>query len=134
MKIAMKTLPTQSIQIKGAAQNMLAVRTVFCAAGFSVLFFLSQAVFAADFEATLTIKNHVFAPAVLDVPAGQRVKLSIVNEDATPEEFESHSLNREKVVQGNSKIVVFIGPLAAGKYDYFGEYNPKTAKGTIVAK
>ena len=95
---------------------------------------LAQPAFAADVEATLTIKNHLFSPAVLDVPAAQRIKLTIVNEDDTPEEFESHSLNREKVVQAKSKIVVFIGPLSAGKYDYFGEYNPKTAKGVIVAK
>ena len=94
----------------------------------------AQSAVAADIEATLTLRNHIFTPAVLELPTAQLIKLTIVNEDDTPEEFESHSLNREKVVQAKSKIVVFIGPLAAGKYEYFGEYNPKTAKGMIVAK
>ncbi len=90
--------------------------------------------FAADFEANLVIKDHRFAPTELKVPAGQKVKLIVDNQDATAEEFESHELNREKVVAGNSKATVFIGPLKPGRYPFIGEFNEATAKGVVVAE
>jgi plastocyanin len=89
---------------------------------------------AADLEHTLTIRDHRFEPTELRVPAGKKIKLVIDNQDATPEEFESHALKREKVVPGKSKASIFIGPLKAGKYPFVGEFNEKTAKGVIVAE
>ena len=89
---------------------------------------------AADAEALLVIKNHRFEPAELKVPAGQRVKLTVHNQDSTPEEFESHKLNREKVIAPGAKVVLFIGPLKPGKYEFVGEYNEATAKGVVVAE
>jgi len=73
-------------------------------------------------------------PAELEVPAGQKIKLLVDNQDPTPEEFESHSLNREKVIPGNSKAAIFIGPLKPGGYEFFGEFHQATAQGRIVAK
>jgi hypothetical protein len=89
---------------------------------------------AAEPEAALVIKNHRFEPTEVKVPAGQRIKLIVHNQDATPEEFESHSLNREKVVPGGTKASIFIGPLQPGRYTFFGEYNEATAQGAIVAE
>jgi plastocyanin len=89
--------------------------------------------FAAE-EFKLVIKDHKFHPEVMEVPAGERIKLVVHNEDPTPEEFESHELMREKIINGNSKAVVFIGPLEPGEYNYFGEFNMDTALGKIVAK
>jgi hypothetical protein len=89
---------------------------------------------AADPEFALTIRDHRFEPAELRVPAGKKIKLVIDNQDATPEEFESHALNREKVIPGKSKGFVFIGPLQAGRYPFVGEFNEKTAKGVIIAE
>ncbi|MDQ6685072.1 MAG: cupredoxin domain-containing protein, partial [Pseudomonadota bacterium] len=57
---------------------------------------------AADVELQLVIKNHRFEPGELKVPAGQRIKLVIDNRDDTPEEFDSHDLNREKLVPPGS--------------------------------
>jgi plastocyanin len=95
----------------------------------------SQGAMAADIhEATVVIQDHRFEPAELTVPAGLKVKLTVVNKDATPEEFESYELNREKVVVGNSQIVVFVGPLKPGRYPYFGEFHMDTAKGTLIAE
>lgn len=85
-------------------------------------------------EYVLTIKDHHFTPAILEVPSGQKVKLIIDNQDATAEEFESYELNREKVVDGNSKITVFVGPLEPGTYPYFGEFHKDIATGKIVVK
>jgi plastocyanin len=89
---------------------------------------------AADTEVQLVIKNHRFEPAELKVPVGQRVKLIVHNQDSTPEEFESHSLNREKVIPAGAKATIFIGPLKAGRYNFFGEYNEATAKGIVIAE
>lgn len=49
---------------------------------------------AADY--TLILKDHHFQPAELIVPAGEKIKLTIDNQDITSEEFDSHALNREK--------------------------------------
>lgn len=85
-------------------------------------------------EYKIVIKNHRFDPAELTVPAGQKVKLLVENQDSTPEEFESHSMNREKVIPGGSKASIFIGPLKPGSYEFVGEYHEKTARGKIIAK
>lgn len=85
-------------------------------------------------EVELVIRGHLFYPAELEVPAHTKVKLLVINEDPTPEEFESYELNREKVILGNSRAVIFIGPLAPGEYPFFGEFNMSTALGTIIAR
>ena len=89
---------------------------------------------AADLELSMTIKSHIFEPSVLKVPANQRIKLTVQNLDTTPEEFESHALNREKVIPAGAKAVIYLGPLKPGRYEFMGEFNPATAKGVVVAE
>jgi len=89
---------------------------------------------AEDPVFNLTIRDHRFEPAELQIPARTKVKLLIKNLDSTPEEFESHELHREKVVPPGQEVAVFIGPLDPGTYPFFGDFNPKTAQGKIVAK
>jgi hypothetical protein len=89
---------------------------------------------AATPEVEIVIKDHLFFPSVVEVPAGQKIRLRIINQDPTPEEFESYELNREKVIAGNRETVVFIGPLTPGEYPFFGEFNPRTAQGKVVAQ
>ncbi len=83
---------------------------------------------------TTTIKNHRFEPAEIRVPADKRISLEVINDDATPEEFDSKALKVEKVIPGNSKGTVQFGPLKAGRYDFKGEFNASTAKGVVVAE
>jgi Cupredoxin-like domain len=83
---------------------------------------------------TLVIKDHRFQPTEIEIPAGQKIALTVKNNDSTPEEFESTELRREKVVAGGEEITVYIGPLKPGKYEFFGDFNPKTARGHIIAK
>jgi Cupredoxin-like domain len=85
-------------------------------------------------EYTIVIKNHVFTPAQLTVPADKKIKLIIENQDATPEEFESYPLNREKVIAANGKASVYVGPLKPGRYPFFGEFNEATAQGTLIVE
>jgi plastocyanin len=82
----------------------------------------------------LTIKDHKFTPEELKVPANQRVIITVINNDPTAEEFESNVLKVEKVIAGNSKATVRIGPLAPGRYPFIGEFHEATAKGVVVAE
>lgn len=89
---------------------------------------------AEDGSYTLTIKDHRFAPTEIEIPAGKKISLIVKNLDPTPEEFESTEMHREKVVTGGQEITVYIGPLRPGRYEFFGDFNPTTARGHIVAK
>lgn len=91
-------------------------------------------VLAVESDYVLVIKDHQFQPAELSVPAGKKIKIVIENRDATPEEFESHSLNREKLIAANGSVSIYIGPLTVGRYPFYGEFNEATAQGVIVAK
>lgn len=83
-------------------------------------------------EYVIELKEHLFYPSEIKIPADRKVKLVIHNHDQTPEEFDSFDLNREKVIFPNKKAVIFIGPLPPGRYGFFGEYNPNTAKGSVI--
>jgi len=89
---------------------------------------------AADLEYRLTIRDHRFEPSELRVPAGKKIKLIIDNQDKSAEEFESHELNREKVIPAKSTAPVYIGPLSPGRYPFIGEFHEKTANGVIIAE
>jgi len=93
----------------------------------------SQAL-AAEPEYSLVLEGHRYSPGELVVPSGVRVRLILENKDQTPEEFESYALNREKLVAPGGTVVVYVGPLAPGRYEYFGDFNPATARGWLVAR
>ncbi len=61
---------------------------------------------AATLEIEIIIKDHLFFPSVVEVPAGEKVKLRIINQELTPEEIQSYQLNREKVIAGNKQTVI----------------------------
>jgi len=85
-------------------------------------------------EFNLVIKDHVFQPSELKVPADRKFKIRITNEDATPEEFESTDFSRESVVLPKRSIVVFVGPLRAGTYGFFGDFHRDTARGRLIVE
>jgi len=85
-------------------------------------------------EYKLVLKNHKFTPAEITIPADKKVRFVIENRDDTPDEFDSRDLNREKVVMGNSKGMVYIGPLKPGRYKFRGEYHEATAQGVVIVK
>ena len=107
----------------------MTLRTLALALAFSPLFAL-----AADADIAITIKDHKFIRAEVRVPAGKKIKLIIENQDSTAEEFESHELNREKIIAPRSKATVYIGPLKPGSYPFFGEFNQATARGVVIAE
>ena len=89
---------------------------------------------AQETEVRIAIRDHKFEPAEVNVPAGQKIKLVIENQDATAEEFESYELNREKVVPPKGTVTVFVGPLKSGRYPFFGDFHKDSAKGALIAK
>jgi plastocyanin len=109
-------------------------RSVFCWFAAACCLLAVSAAGADDAAFKLIIRDHHFEPAELVVPAGQKIKLEIENQDATSEEFESYELNREKVVPAKTTVVIFVGPLKPGRYPFFGDFNKDSAKGVLVAK
>jgi hypothetical protein len=100
----------------------------------ALIFAISANVQAQEATFALVIKDHKFQPTEIEIPAGQKIALTVKNNDPTPEEFESAELRREKVIPGGEQIIVYIGPLKPGRYEFFGDFNPTTARGHIVAK
>ena len=88
----------------------------------------------ADDPPLVVFKNHRFVPATVNVPAGKKFKLHVMNSDNTADEFESTDLNREILVPPGSTITVFLGPLDPGSYKFFGDFHQDTAQGVLVAK
>ena len=84
-------------------------------------------------ELRIVIQGHRFAPPEIRVQAGKRLKLVVENLDATPEEFESYALNREKIVAPAGRAIIYVGPLDPGRYEFFGDFNPDSARGWLVA-
>lgn len=82
----------------------------------------------------LTISSHRFEPPMLQVPANTKLRLHVRNLDPTAEEFESSDLQREKVIPGKGAIETWIGPLDPGTYKFYGDFNPASAQGQIIAK
>src|ERR1700733_7459777 len=81
----------------------------------------------------VTIKDHRFSPAEIHVPAGKPVILHITNADDTVEEFDSVSLQIEKVIVGGHYATVRLHPLGPGRFPFMGEYHSATAQGAVVS-
>jgi plastocyanin len=89
---------------------------------------------AAGPSVTLTLKDHRFTPSTFTVPAGQKVQLTVINQDAATEEFDSHDLKIERIVTPNGKATFSIGPLKPGTYHFMGEFHAQTAQGVVTAQ
>jgi plastocyanin domain-containing protein len=83
---------------------------------------------------TLVLKDHRYQPNVLHIPANTRIRLEVINQDPSPEEFESHDFPAEKIVMPNSRMSLFIGPFKAGHYGFFGDFHQPTAQGTLIVE
>ncbi len=85
-------------------------------------------------EIPVMIENNRFAPAEIKVKAGKPFVLVVTNKDPKPEEFESKELRIEKVIPAGKTAKIRVRALKPGSYPFFGEFNPKTAQGQIVAE
>ena len=112
----------------------MAIKWARSVCGAALWLFAGGVALADEPTVELTIRNHQFEPAELQVPANTKFKLVVKNADATPEEFESNELRREKIIPGGQEAIIYIGPLAPGSYGFFGDFHPQTARGRLVAK
>lgn len=91
--------------------------------------------FTADVPVyNISVKDGYFSPVTVEVPKNVKFKLLVKNDGKGPEEFESNSLNRETVVGPGKTLTMYLGPLNAGEYTFFGDFHRDTANGKIVAK
>ena len=99
------------------------------------LVLLAPALCAAD-EPTFRIefKDGAVSPVQIEVPANTRFKLELRNSGATPAEFESTELRKEKVLAPDTTSVLVIRTLDPGSYPFFDDFHPDAPKATLVAK
>ncbi len=97
---------------------------------------LSPIVAKADDEPTFRIefKDGTMSPTRIEVPAGKRFRLELVNVGTSPAEFESLELRKEKVVAPGVTSSLVFKTLDAGEYPFFDEFHPDAAKAILVAK
>ena len=82
----------------------------------------------------VTLENDAFSPAEVKVPAGKPFVLKVTNKGADAAEIEATEAKIEKVVTGNSVIIVRVRPLQPGRYLFVNEYKEDTVKGYLVAE
>jgi len=99
---------------------------------FFVMVMPGPATAAAPTQA-IAIHKDGFVPAQLELPPGVKVKLTITNEGDLPVEFESFDLSREIIVPVHRSVTIFVGPLRAGRYEFFNDFNP-AMRGNITVK
>ena len=85
-------------------------------------------------EIQLSYKDKKFDPAEISAPANTPIVIKLKNLDTKAMEFESKTLKVEKVVAGGSDAVINVRAQKPGRYEFFDEYNEKTARGALVVK
>ena len=99
-----------------------------------ILALVPAATMAQDNTASLTLKDHRFAPAEIHVKANTPTTVTLTNEDDQAEEFDSTSLKIEKIVSGHSTGTMRWRPLRQGRYPFMGEFHSETAQGVVIAE
>jgi ribosomal protein L22 len=81
-----------------------------------------------------TLKDKAFTVPEIKVAAGKPFMIKLNNANAAAAELEAKELKVEKVVTGNSSIVVRVKAMAPGKYLFVDEYQEDVAKGYIIVE
>lgn len=82
----------------------------------------------------IVMKDGVFSPERVEVPAGKRIKLVLKNEGRGPAEFENLSMRVEKVLAPGVTSFVVLHNLRPGEYRFVDEFRPGGGTLTLVAK
>lgn len=82
----------------------------------------------------IVVRDGVFTPAKIGVPAGRRIKLVLVNEGPGPLEFENDEMHIEKVLSAGARSFVVLPKLKPGAYEFIDEFNPITGLLVVEAK
>jgi plastocyanin len=104
----------------------LAAFIVFAAAGFAHA--------ENSVEIPLSYKDKKFDPPEISAPANTPIVIKFKNLDHDAMELESDSLKIEKVVPAGRDATIKVKAQKPGRYEFFDEYNEKTARGALVVK
>jgi plastocyanin len=85
-------------------------------------------------EIPLVYKDKKFDPAEITAPANTPIVIKFRNLDKDAMELESDSLKIEKVVTAGKDATIKVKAQKPGRYEFFDEYNEKTARGALVVK
>jgi Cupredoxin-like domain len=85
-------------------------------------------------EISLSYKDKKFDPTEINAPANTPIVIKFRNLDKDAMELESDSLHIEKVVAAGKDATIKVKAQKAGRYEFFDEYNEKTARGALVVK
>ena len=88
----------------------------------------------ADVEIALSYKDKKFDPPEISAPANTAIVIKFRNLDKDAMEFESDALKIEKVVAAGKDATIKVKAQKPGRYEFFDEYNEKTARGALVVK
>ena len=113
---------------------MLSMATRFAAAALILVAAAGAATAENATEIQLSYKDKKFDPAEVSAPANTAIVIKLRNLDAKAMEFESKPLKVEKVVAGGSDATINVRAQKPGRYEFFDEYNEKTARGALVVK
>jgi plastocyanin len=95
---------------------------------------MAGSAYADDAAVKLVMRDGKFDPAVVEVPAGKRFKLEVVNQSKKAMEFESKDLKQEKIIAPGKSATFTINALKPGEYRFFDEFNEATGQGKVVAR
>jgi plastocyanin len=85
-------------------------------------------------EVALSYKDRKFDPPEISAPANTTIMIKFRNLDKDAMELESDSLHIEKVVAAGKDATIKVRAQKPGRYEFFDEYNEKTARGALVVK
>jgi Cupredoxin-like domain len=85
-------------------------------------------------EIPLSYKDKKFDPPEINAPANIPIVIKFRNLDTDAMELESDSLHIEKVVAAGKEATIKVKAQKSGRYEFFDEYNEKTARGALVVK
>jgi hypothetical protein len=88
----------------------------------------------AAIEIELSYKDKKFDPSEIGAPANTPIVIKFRNLDRDAMEFESDALHIEKVVAAGKDATFKVRAQKPGRYEFFDEYNEKTARGALVVK
>jgi plastocyanin len=85
-------------------------------------------------EIAVSYKDKKFDPAEITAPSNTPIVIKFRNLDKDAMELESDSLKIEKVVAAGKDATIKVKAQKPGRYEFFDEYNEKTARGALVVK
>ena len=85
-------------------------------------------------ELALSYKDKKFDPPEISAPANTPIVIKFRNLDNDAMELESDSLHIEKVVAAGKDATIKVRAQKPGRYEFFDEYNEKTARGALIVK